>query len=209
MLKVLVFLPVVGALRCWPFCRYAGPCRCGRWRWLVALGGAGLCAVAGRAIRCGRAGAADVREPGVESPAWFLFCARCRWYFAGHGAADRAPFADRRADVAAHGSGGDDFISCWCCCSNRRCSAYFMARDWSLFYVFWEATLLPLFFLIDRLGGPNRQRAALNFFLYTLGWLGVHARRAALSCMTRRPATVLPWPTWPRVGAACRSIRNC
>lgn len=45
----------------------------------------------------------------------------------------------------------------------------FMARDWSLFYVFWEATLLPLFFLIDRLGGPNRQRAALNFFLYTLG----------------------------------------
>lgn len=45
----------------------------------------------------------------------------------------------------------------------------FLARDWSLFYVFWEATLLPLFFLIDRLGGPNRQRAALNFFLYTLG----------------------------------------
>lgn len=45
----------------------------------------------------------------------------------------------------------------------------FTARDWSLFYVFWEATLLPLFFLIDRLGGKNRQRAALNFFLYTLG----------------------------------------
>ncbi len=45
----------------------------------------------------------------------------------------------------------------------------FTARDWSLFYVFWEATLLPLFFLIDRLGGTNRQRAALNFFLYTLG----------------------------------------
>ncbi|HMT79944.1 MAG TPA: NADH-quinone oxidoreductase subunit M [Azonexus sp.] len=45
----------------------------------------------------------------------------------------------------------------------------FTARDWSLFYVFWEATLLPLFFLIDRLGGQNRQRAALNFFLYTLG----------------------------------------
>jgi NADH-quinone oxidoreductase subunit M len=45
----------------------------------------------------------------------------------------------------------------------------FTARDWSLFYVFWEATLLPLFFLIDRLGGLNRQRAALNFFLYTLG----------------------------------------
>ncbi|MDI6746457.1 MAG: NADH-quinone oxidoreductase subunit M [Rhodocyclaceae bacterium] len=48
----------------------------------------------------------------------------------------------------------------------------FMARDWSLFYVFWELTLVPLFFLIDRLGGQNRQRrqkAALNFVLYTMG----------------------------------------
>ena len=44
----------------------------------------------------------------------------------------------------------------------------FTARDWALFYVFWEATLIPLFFLIDRLGGAGRQRAALNFFLYTL-----------------------------------------
>ena len=45
----------------------------------------------------------------------------------------------------------------------------FLARDWSLFYVFWELTLIPLFFLIDRLGGEQRHRAALNFFLYTLG----------------------------------------
>lgn len=45
----------------------------------------------------------------------------------------------------------------------------FIARDWSLFYVFWEATLIPLFFLIERLGGKNRQQAALNFVLYTMG----------------------------------------
>jgi len=45
----------------------------------------------------------------------------------------------------------------------------FMARDWSLFYVFWELTLIPLFFLIDRFGGKNRQKAALNFVLYTMG----------------------------------------
>ncbi len=48
----------------------------------------------------------------------------------------------------------------------------FVARDWSLFYVFWELTLIPLFFLIDRLGGTNRERrqkAALNFVLYTMG----------------------------------------
>jgi len=45
----------------------------------------------------------------------------------------------------------------------------FMAQDWSLFYVFWEGTLIPLFFLIDRWGGRNRQNASLNFVLYTMG----------------------------------------
>ncbi len=45
----------------------------------------------------------------------------------------------------------------------------FMAQDWSLFYVFWELTLLPLFFLIDRWGGERRNQAALNFVLYTMG----------------------------------------
>jgi len=45
----------------------------------------------------------------------------------------------------------------------------FMAQDWSLFYVFWELTLIPLFFLIDRWGGNNRHGAALNFVLYTMG----------------------------------------
>jgi NADH-quinone oxidoreductase subunit M len=45
----------------------------------------------------------------------------------------------------------------------------FLAQDWSLFYVFWELTLIPLFFLIDRWGGKNRHGAALNFVLYTMG----------------------------------------
>ncbi len=45
----------------------------------------------------------------------------------------------------------------------------FMAQDWALFYLFWESTLIPLFFLIDRWGGKSRQKAALNFVLYTMG----------------------------------------
>ncbi len=45
----------------------------------------------------------------------------------------------------------------------------FMAQDWSLFYLFWELTLIPLFFLIDRWGGKRRHHAALNFVLYTMG----------------------------------------
>jgi NADH-quinone oxidoreductase subunit M len=35
--------------------------------------------------------------------------------------------------------------------------------------VFWELTLIPLFFLIDRWGGKHRHGAALNFVLYTMG----------------------------------------
>ncbi|MDM8545647.1 complex I subunit 4 family protein [Candidatus Venteria ishoeyi] len=45
----------------------------------------------------------------------------------------------------------------------------FMAQDWALFYVFWEFTLIPLFFLIDRWGGVRRSMASLNFVLYTMG----------------------------------------
>jgi NADH-quinone oxidoreductase subunit M len=45
----------------------------------------------------------------------------------------------------------------------------FLAQDWALFYIFWELTLIPLFFLIDRWGGANRHGAALNFVLYTMG----------------------------------------
>lgn len=45
----------------------------------------------------------------------------------------------------------------------------FLTQGWALFYVFWELVLIPLFFLIDRWGGANRQRAALNFVLYTMG----------------------------------------
>lgn len=45
----------------------------------------------------------------------------------------------------------------------------FMAQDWALFYIFWEVTLIPLFFLIDRWGGGRRHAASLNFVLYTMG----------------------------------------
>ncbi|KFI22980.1 complex I subunit 4 family protein [Nitrosococcus oceani] len=45
----------------------------------------------------------------------------------------------------------------------------FMAEDWALFYVFWELTLIPMFFLIDQWGGKRRQMASLNFVLYTMG----------------------------------------
>ncbi len=44
----------------------------------------------------------------------------------------------------------------------------FLAFDIFLFYVFFELTLVPLFFLIGIWGGPMRQHAARKFFIYTL-----------------------------------------
>ncbi len=44
----------------------------------------------------------------------------------------------------------------------------FASLDVILFYIFFEFTLIPLFFLIGLWGGPQRRRAAVTFFLYTL-----------------------------------------
>jgi NADH-quinone oxidoreductase subunit M len=44
----------------------------------------------------------------------------------------------------------------------------FAALDAVLFYVFFEATLIPMFIVIGVWGGPNRVYAAVKFFLYTL-----------------------------------------
>jgi NADH-quinone oxidoreductase subunit M len=44
----------------------------------------------------------------------------------------------------------------------------FCALDFVLFYVFWEAMLIPMYLLIGVWGGPNRIYAAVKFFLYTL-----------------------------------------
>ncbi len=60
----------------------------------------------------------------------------------------------------------------------------FLAQDLFLFYVFWEFTLVPMYFLIGIWGGPRRIYAAVKFFLYTMAgsilmllailWLGIN-----------------------------------
>jgi len=59
----------------------------------------------------------------------------------------------------------------------------FLALDLFLFYIFWEFTLVPMYFLIGVWGGPSRMYAAVKFFLYTMAgsilmllailWLGI------------------------------------
>jgi NADH-quinone oxidoreductase subunit M len=59
----------------------------------------------------------------------------------------------------------------------------FLAMDLFLFYIFWEFTLVPMYFLIGVWGGERRMYAAIKFFLYTMAgsilmllailWLGL------------------------------------
>jgi NADH-quinone oxidoreductase subunit M len=61
----------------------------------------------------------------------------------------------------------------------------FVARDLLLFYVFFELTLVPMFFIIGIWGGPEKRYAAGKFFLFTFAgsvftlaaviYLGLHA----------------------------------
>jgi NADH-quinone oxidoreductase subunit M len=44
----------------------------------------------------------------------------------------------------------------------------FLARDMLLFYVFWEAMLIPMYFIIGIWGGQRRIYAAVKFFIFTM-----------------------------------------
>jgi proton-translocating NADH-quinone oxidoreductase, chain M len=48
------------------------------------------------------------------------------------------------------------------------CIGVFAAMDFVLFYVFWEAMLVPMYLLIAVWGGDQRRYASIKFFLYTL-----------------------------------------
>ena len=82
----------------------------------------------------------------------------------------------------------------------------FMAQDLFLFYVFWEFTLVPMYFLIGIWGGPERIYASIKFFLYTMAgsllmllailWLGINQGTFAvpdLIAMGGLPAGIQNW----------------
>ncbi len=82
----------------------------------------------------------------------------------------------------------------------------FMAQDLFLFYIFWEFTLVPMYFLIGIWGGPQRIYASIKFFLYTMAgsllmllailWLGIHQGTFAVPDLIRMggiPAETQIW----------------
>jgi NADH-quinone oxidoreductase subunit M len=82
----------------------------------------------------------------------------------------------------------------------------FLAQDLFLFYIFWEFTLVPMYFLIGIWGGPRRIYAALKFFLYTMAgsilmllailWLGIYQGTFTLPDLIAKggiPANIQMW----------------
>lgn len=43
----------------------------------------------------------------------------------------------------------------------------YLSADYFLFYIMWEVTLIPMFFLISWYGGPRKHYSAIKFFIYT------------------------------------------
>ncbi len=82
----------------------------------------------------------------------------------------------------------------------------FLAQDLFLFYIFWEFTLVPMYFLIGIWGGPRRIYAAVKFFLYTMAgsilmllailWLGINGKTFSvpdLISLHNIPANIQWW----------------
>jgi NADH-quinone oxidoreductase subunit M len=69
----------------------------------------------------------------------------------------------------------------WLTLLGAAATGMFLARDLVLFYVFWEASLVPTYFLLLGWGGPGRRRAAWKFLLYNVaGSVALLAAIAAL-----------------------------
>lgn len=82
----------------------------------------------------------------------------------------------------------------------------FLSLDLFLFYIFWEFTLIPMYFLIGIWGGERKVYAAIKFFLYTMAgsifmliaiiWLGLHGGTFSLPdliAMSAIPANFQFW----------------
>ncbi|MDD5629931.1 MAG: NADH-quinone oxidoreductase subunit M [Elusimicrobia bacterium] len=70
----------------------------------------------------------------------------------------------------------------------------FLARDLFLFFVFWEAVLVPMFFIIGLWGMEGRRHAAMKFFLFTF-FGSIFLLLGSIALVTRHHAATGVW-TW-------------
>ncbi|WCM99086.1 NADH-quinone oxidoreductase subunit M [Acidovorax sp. GBBC 1281] len=79
----------------------------------------------------------------------------------------------------------------------------FSALDGLLFYVFFEATLIPMYLIIGIWGGPNKIYAAFKFFLYTL--LGSLLMLIALIYLYNQSGGSFDIATWHQLPLSARA----
>jgi NADH-quinone oxidoreductase subunit M len=82
----------------------------------------------------------------------------------------------------------------------------FCALDGLLFYVFFEATLIPMYLIIGIWGGPNKIYAAFKFFLYTL--LGSLLMLVALIYLYIKSGGSFDIAQWRALRKPCCSSRS-
>jgi NADH-quinone oxidoreductase subunit M len=165
---ILIFLPVAGALVCWlvPMRRFT----LGSFATLVALVEVGFWVLA-------------VERFDYSEPTGALQFERRGSWFSDLGVSYHVgffPFALWLAGMAVVVMAAAIAYAFWS--GRERPRAYFglmlfltgaiigvfAAQDVLLFYVFWEAMLIPLYVLMGVWGGPNRQAATLKFVIYTM-----------------------------------------
>ncbi len=83
----------------------------------------------------------------------------------------------------------------------------FAALDGMLFYVFFEATLIPMYLIIGIWGGPRRVYAAFKFFLYTL--LGSLLMLVALVYLYNKSGGSFDILTWHKLPLPVARRRPC
>jgi NADH-quinone oxidoreductase subunit M len=79
----------------------------------------------------------------------------------------------------------------------------FLSLDLFLFYLFWEFSLVPMYFLIGVYGGERRIFAAIKFFLYTMAgsilmllailWLGISGKSFSLIVLMQDVTSTVPF----------------
>ena len=74
----------------------------------------------------------------------------------------------------------------------------FTALNFFHWFLFWELSLIPAFFLIKLWGGPRRGPAATQFFVYTMaGSVALLLSFLAIFLSTAAPWTSATSPPWP------------
>ena len=103
------------------------------------------------------------RAPGSDGPASAVSGGS-----APSASGEPAPAASGSSAAVESGGRSMRFFFAWLLLLEACMVGVFAATDVFLFYVFFEAMLVPMYFIIGSFGGPRRQYAAVKFFLYSL-----------------------------------------